>query len=115
MITNTPENLAQLQKEQLELFIRKNHDYGNSFERSLDEDGLIVAKIRLSDKLSRFSTLVKSDSKVKDESIRDTLMDFATYAMMTVMFLDGDKITCTSTNPKWKGVSFEEILGNQKK
>ena len=89
MTTNTPENLAKLQIEQLDTFARKNHDYGNSFEKSLQDDGLLVAKIRLGDKFSRFSTLINSDSKVKDESIRDTLMDLATYALMTVMFLDG--------------------------
>lgn len=74
--------------EMAELYARKNKDYGNSFDRSLDEDGLLVTKIRLSDKINRFSTLIKNDALVKDESIRDTLIDLANYAVMTIMWLD---------------------------
>lgn len=80
-------------KEMGELFAKKNKDYGNSFERSLDEDGPLVSKIRLGDKYSRFSALVKSpeEQQVKDESIRDTLIDMANYAVMTLMWLDRQK------------------------
>lgn len=72
------------------LYIAKNADYGNSFDQSLDEDGLLVAKIRLGDKFSRFSTLIKQEAEVKDESLRDTLIDLANYAIMTVMWMDGE-------------------------
>lgn len=66
----------------------KNHDYGDSFHRSYIEDGLLMAKIRIGDKYSRFKSLLKADQKVKDESIRDTLMDMANYCIMTVMELE---------------------------
>lgn len=73
-----------------DIFARKNHDYGNSFEESLNEEGLAASRIRLGDKWNRFKTLSKIDStrKVKDESIRDTLLDMANYCIMTVMWLD---------------------------
>ena len=87
MQTNTPENFRKLQEEQLDLFTRKNHDYGNSFEKAIEEDGLIVAKIRLGDKFNRICSLLKSEASVKDESIKDTLMDLSTYALMTILTL----------------------------
>ena len=70
------------------IYEAKNHDYGDSFHRSYIEDGLLMAKIRIGDKYSRFKSLLKSDQKVKDESIRDTLMDMANYCIMTVMELE---------------------------
>ena len=67
----------------------KNHDYGDSFHQTYLEEGLAMARIRLSDKLNRFKSLSKSDSqKVKDESMVDTLMDLANYALMTVLEID---------------------------
>ena len=73
------------------IFEEKNKNYGNSFDKTLDEDGLLVAKIRLSDKLNRFSSLIKLDSSgTIDENICDTLLDLANYAIMTVMWMDKD-------------------------
>lgn len=44
--------------------------------------------VRMSDKLERLKSLTKAEAKVKDESKRDTLIDLANYAMMTVLELD---------------------------
>lgn len=74
-----------------DLYARKNHDYGDSFHLSYLEEGLAMACIRLGDKLSRFKTLThKGGQEVHDESIRDTLLDLANYAVMTVMELDNE-------------------------
>lgn len=73
--------------ELLETYVRKNADYGNSFGESLDEDGLIASKTRIGDKFRRFSSLIKNDALVNDESIEDTLLDMANYAIMTVMWM----------------------------
>lgn len=70
------------------LYERKNHDYGDSFHRTFLEEGLAVSRIRLSDKLSRLKTLTtKGERAVLDETIEDTLLDLANYAIMTVMEL----------------------------
>ena len=51
------------------------------------------ARIRLGDKLARFNALTKEGGQqVSDESIRDTLIDLANYAIMTVMELDEQKV-----------------------
>lgn len=70
----------------------KNHDYGNSFEQSLDEEGLAASRIRMGDKWNRYKTLSKTENmEVKDESIKDTLLDMANYAIMTVMWMNKSK------------------------
>ena len=70
-----------------ELYERKNADYGNSFSKSFEEFGLTSPVIRLSDKVERLKTLSKKEAQVKDESIQDTVMDIAVYAMLTLMEL----------------------------
>lgn len=74
------------------LYNKKNHDYGNSFDKQLDEDGLLVSKIRLSDKLGRFSNLIKNEALVKDEKITDTMIDLACYSIMTLMWMQKKNI-----------------------
>ncbi len=85
-----PEHAAVC-KELTELYARKNHDYGDSFHTTFQKWGLTMAAIRLEDKLRRFETLIRSDNQVKDESIRDTLIDLCNYGIMTVMELDRGK------------------------
>ena len=75
-------------EEMVTLYSRKNKDYGDAFTQSLDEDGLLVSKIRIKDKLNRFSQLIDNDALVNDESMRDTLIDLANYTVMTLMWLD---------------------------
>ena len=67
------------------LYERKNHDYGDSFAKSYREYGMTMPCIRLEDKLNRLKTLIKNESLVSDESIEDTLLDLANYAIMTVI------------------------------
>lgn len=66
----------------------KNHDYGNSFDQSLNEFGLVSSVVRLGDKMNRIKSLIKKEAKVKDESIKDTFLDMANYAIMTVMWMN---------------------------
>ena len=76
------------------LYDRKNRDYGDSFHKTYLEEGMAMARIRLSDKLERFKKLSRADeeARVKDESIRDTLKDLANYAIMTVMEMDRENM-----------------------
>ena len=68
-------------------YAAKNHDYGNSFEESLDEFGLVASVVRLGDKMNRIKSLIKKEAQVKDEPIKDTLLAMANYAIMTVMWM----------------------------
>lgn len=84
----TKENMQNAHDELLQTFVDKNADYGNSFESSLEEYGLIAALIRMEDKMGRLRTLIKSEGKVKDESISDTLRDLSNYALMASVWFD---------------------------
>lgn len=88
----TKENMQNAHDELLQTFVDKNADYGNSFESSLEEYGLIAALIRMDDKMGRLRTLIKSEAKVKDESISDTLRDLSNYALMASVWFDNKDI-----------------------
>lgn len=81
--TETIDSFKALQAEALEIFKRKNADYGDSFA----EDGVLGVMVRIKDKLSRFITLARKEGEgaCKDESIRDTLIDLSNYALMAVI------------------------------
>ncbi|MCF0114073.1 MAG: DUF1599 domain-containing protein [Erysipelotrichaceae bacterium] len=73
--------------EMNEIYIKKNHDYGNSFDQSLDKFGMVAGVVRLSDKMNRLETLMNTNAYVS-ESVRDTLIDMANYSVMLVRWLD---------------------------
>lgn len=71
------------------LYKRKNHDYGDSFHQTFLEEGMVMPRIRLGDKFNRFKTLTRiSDIQVSDESVVDTLIDLANYALMTILEIE---------------------------
>lgn len=83
--------IAELLSGMLDTYKRKNHDYGDAFHDSIVEFGLVAAVVRMNDKMQRIKTLVKKEAEVKDESIRDTLLDLANYCVMTVAEMDIQK------------------------
>ena len=74
-------HMKKIQAEGLELFIKKNADYGNSYKQY----GLIGVLVRLQDKINRALNITKNGIQVKDESLRDTLIDLHNYAAMALM------------------------------
>ena len=67
----------------------KNRDYNDSFGQSFAKWGLPMSCIRLGDKLNRLESFAQGkDMKVKDESVKDTLVDLANYAIMTLIELE---------------------------
>ena len=86
------DKFIDITKKMSDIFKRKNHDYGNSFEQSLNEEGLAASRIRMGDKWNRYKQLSRGVKvQVNDESICDTLIDLANYAIMTVIWLDKQK------------------------
>ncbi len=72
-----------------EIYKQKNQAYGDSFHDTFVEEGLAMARIRLSDKLNRFKTLSRNPNiDQADESLTDTLLDLANYALMTILEID---------------------------
>lgn len=67
----------------------KNNDYGDSFGESVEKYGLISALTRISDKFNRLESLILNQhQQVKDESLKDTLLDLACYSIMTIIELE---------------------------
>ena len=88
MATNTNTRVLQMKAvhaETLELFKRKNNDYGDAFA----EYGTIGVLVRMGDKIKRLQQISKTKIQlVNDENIRDTLLDLHNYSAMAIMLLD---------------------------
>lgn len=79
------EQLEKVQREGLELFKVKNRDYGDAFAKY----GVIGVLMRIEDKIQRSMSITKNGvNLVKDEGIRDTLIDLHNYAAMAIMLMD---------------------------
>lgn len=76
---------------QYSTFCKKNSDYGNSFEESLDKHGIVASIIRMSDKMNRLEALTDDSrtQQVGSESLLDTLEDLSNYAALTACWLKG--------------------------
>ena len=85
MDSKREQQMAAVQAEALELFAKKNADYGDAFA----DYGPVGVIVRMGDKIRRLQNITKNSvSFVKDESIRDTLIDLHNYAAMAVMLID---------------------------
>lgn len=101
-----------------ELYIQKNKAYGDSFGETYRKLGIISAVTRISDKYNRLVNLATHrDINTGDESLKDTLVDLANYALMTAMEIDeetkagevraGDYIISSDTTT---GVSVSNVI-----
>ena len=79
------EQLKQIQSNALELFIKKNADYGDAFAKY----GFVGVLMRIEDKIQRSLSITSNGVNfVKNENMRDTLLDLHNYAAMAIMLLD---------------------------
>ena len=71
--------------EMKDLYLKKNHDYGDSVSKTFDEYGLTSFLVRMDDKMNRIKTLNKiQDAAFRGEKIEDTLLDLANYAILAL-------------------------------
>jgi hypothetical protein len=81
--------MQSIQNEGLELFKRKNQDYGDAFAKY----GVVGVLVRMGDKIARLQSIsTTSISLVDTESLRDTLIDLHNYSAMAIMLLDEDDL-----------------------
>ena len=81
-------------KQLNQTYQEKNADYGDSFSETYQKLGIISAVTRISDKTNRLISLAgKSEAErmVKDETLRDTLIDLAGYAVLTLLEMEEAK------------------------
>ena len=79
------QQLKSVQDEALQLFKKKNHDYGDAFA----DYGVVGVLVRLGDKVKRCQSISKKGIQLVDgEKLRDTLIDMHNYAAMAIMLMD---------------------------
>ena len=84
---NREEQFRKVQKEGLSLFKKKNQDYGDAFAKF----GTVGVLMRIEDKIQRGISITNSGvNLVKNESLRDTMIDLHNYAAMAIMLMDED-------------------------
>ena len=82
---NRVNQMEKIQKEGLQLFEKKNKDYGDAFAKY----GTVGVLIRMEDKLQRSISISNSGiNLINSESMRDTLLDLHNYAAMALMLMD---------------------------
>ena len=81
---------SKVANQMVDTYKRKNADYCDIFGASLDKYGPVAAHVRMSDKINRLQSLVvrKQTAQVKDESIADTFLDLACYAIMHLVYIE---------------------------
>lgn len=76
----------QITEAMADLYEKKDKDYGGSYEKSIKRYGAVAGLVRISDKFNRLENLMlNGECEIKDESIKDTLMDLANYSIMLYM------------------------------
>ena len=98
-----------------EIYVLKNHDYGDSFHKTFETEGFAAARIRLTDKLNRFNNLSRGTKiMVDNESMKDTLLDLANYALLTILEIeangDGNNEKTDEINQTDQGILDESLL-----
>lgn len=89
-------------------YLNKNSDYGDSFSQLYAEYGINYAMGHLKEKLYRLNSITKNpeDIRVKNESVCDTLLDLANYALLTYIEEAG-------TTDYTSSVSVNEYIANK--
>ena len=83
--------IRQIALEIAQLVEKKNHDYDNSFDKTMDKYGDTAYFLRIEDKLNRLINLSKKQARVSDEKIEDTLKDIIGYTLLMLNYKNKNK------------------------
>lgn len=79
-------------EELADLYAKKNNDYGNSFDKGMNNIGMAYGVGRIYDKVGRLVNLTKHPNNQQiNESVDDTLKDLACYSIMMLRYLHQNK------------------------
>jgi hypothetical protein len=82
---NRVQQMKTIQAEALELFKKKNVDYGDAFATY----GTIGVLIRINEKVQRAMSITNNGiTLLNNESLRDTLIDLHNYSAMSLILMD---------------------------
>ena len=92
LFTEDVSRFAKTCSDMTNLYAKKNHDYGNSFNKGMDNIGMAYGIGRLYDKMNRLIACMGKEGEMQvNESIEDTLTDLACYSVMTLSYLKRNK------------------------
>lgn len=77
----------EITRKMSDIYAKKNHDYGNSFQKMFSKHRMRYSLIHLEEKLNRIEVLSKDENIVNGEGIEDSLIDIANYAILTLIEL----------------------------
>ena len=97
-MTNRFKNITE---EMVELYTKKNSDYGDSVHDTYVKYGPVSFLVRMEDKINRVRKLTETDysSKITDEKVRDSLIDLANYAIIMILEMEREnsmRVSCTN-------------------
>ena len=83
----------QIAEELIELQAKKNADYDNAYMKDIEKYGMVASLIPLNHKMNRLDNLVMKAEKplVEAESLEDTFLDMAGYALMAGQYIRNKK------------------------
>jgi hypothetical protein len=84
------QGVAQTYAEAQELLIRKHKDYGPKNISQSPGGPLNGLRVRMHDKMARINNLIDSGATPENESLRDSFIDMANYALIALLVLDGN-------------------------
>ena len=73
-----------------DLLLRKHRDYGPKNISASPGGAINGLRVRIHDKLARINNLYDSGATPENESLRDSFMDMANYAIIALLVLDGE-------------------------
>ena len=73
-----------------QLLLQKHRDYGPKNISSAPGGAINGLRVRMHDKLARINNLTDAKKEPENESLRDSFMDLANYAMIALLVLDGE-------------------------
>lgn len=88
-IADEIEMFGSITEEMREVFTKKRSDYGQTSEETYKKFGPVSLLVRMYDKLGRLDNLLvkNNTAQVSDESVSDTLLDLANYAIIAIIEL----------------------------
>jgi hypothetical protein len=72
------------------VLLQKHKDYGPKNIALAPGGPINGLRVRMWDKMARINNLLESGAKPENESLKDSFLDLANYAIIAMMVLDGD-------------------------
>jgi len=84
------QSVKDVYNEAMALLLRKHKDYGPKNISASPGGAVNGLRVRIHDKLARINNLYDSGATPENESLRDSFIDMANYALIALLVLDGN-------------------------